>query len=308
MRLTAPTAIREPEDLRFLSTAHRADDSLEIDLTDVEWISPLGVVAVLATCLRADRETLNATVYLPESREVRTYLAAIGLVAELDRTEWVRTKGRSTEDIASSQTELHAWRETEGLDIDPDLTFAPYLPVSRLTTMREVDLAADTLEDRMKEASHLRGGLSDELLTIAVELTANAREHGSACYAVAQAHSGRTSGTPGVHIAVADFGKGLAETLREPYGQMSDGEAIRHAFTERVSGTGRSDRGFGLTQIAEIVDRDPKSVLHIISQSGHVVRTDRQFEVTESEELLFSGTLATAYLPALSPIIDISGG
>ena len=65
-----------------------------------------------------------------------------------------------------------------------------------------------------------------------------------------------------------------------------------------MSGTGRSERGFGLTQIREIVDRDPKSALHIISQSGHVVRTDRHFEVTESEELLFKGTLATAYLPS----------
>ena len=255
------------------------------------------MVAVLATCLRANEESQGATVFLPENRGTRTYLAAVGLLDELTVRGWTLTNDDVPDDriaIAGRQ----GWSEYGDIDIDPDLTFAPYLPVSRLATMREVDLAADTLEDRMQAASHLRGGLSDELLTIAVELTANAREHGSDCYAVAQAHSGRTSGTPGVHIAVGDFGKGLAETLREPYGQMSDGQAIVHAFTERVSGTGRSERGFGLTQIREIVDRDPKSALHIISQSGHVVRTDRHFEVTESEELLFKGTLATAYLPS----------
>ncbi len=85
MRVTAPAQIREPEDLAFLSTAHRARKRLEIDLTDVEWISPLGVVAVLATCLRAEASALGVAVCLPHNREVRTYLAQIGLVAELAR-------------------------------------------------------------------------------------------------------------------------------------------------------------------------------------------------------------------------------
>ena len=138
-------------------------------------------------------------------------------------------------------------------------------------------------------------------MTVAVELTANAREHGSDCYAVAQVHSGRQSGTPGVHIAVADFGDGLAQTLREQYGEMPDDEAIVHAFTEQVSGTGQSERGFGLTQIAEIIDRDPRNVLHIISQAGYVVRSGRQFQIMENESLRFDGTLASAYLFAPPP-------
>ena len=332
MRVTAPREIKDPEDLRFLSPAHLADADLEIDLADVEWISPLGVVAVLAACLRADNEALDAAVFLPEDKGARTYLAATGLLDELEVHGWTLASGGLV-DERIAKVGRPGWSEhgdidieafagasalpqggrplqasIEDIDIDPDLTFSPYLPVSRLSTMREVDLAADQLEDAMRRSPHLRGGLFDELLTIAVELTANAREHGSDCYAVAQAHSGKTSGTPGVRIAVADFGVGLAGTLREHYGPMSDGKAIVHAFTERVSGTGRSERGFGLTQIREIVDRDPKSVLHIVSQSGHVVRTDRQFEVTESEELLFNGTLATAYLPSPSPIIRMSGG
>ncbi len=276
MKVVAPTEIREPEDLAFLSTAHQARKRLEVDLADVEWISPLGVVAVLATCLRADESSLDATVHLPENRAARTYLAQIGFLQELEQ---------------------HDWAVPDDIGVGPNTAIRPHLPVSRLTTIREVDVAADRLEDALRQAAHIRGGLFDELMTVAVELTANAREHGSACYAVAQTYTGQKSGTPGVRLAVADFGEGIARSLRKHYGYMTDGEAIVHAFEERVSGTGRSERGFGLTQVAEIVDREPNSVLHVISHSGHVVRSGGRFQVNENETLRFRGTLASAFLP-----------
>ena len=275
MRVTAPKEIREPEDLKFLSTAHRARKRLEIDLRKVQWISPLGVVAVLASCLRADESSLDATVHLPENRAARTYLAQIGFFTELARYDWT---------------------VPDDIDIDPNADIGPHLPVSRLTTEREVVAASYQLDDALHKAS-LAGGLFDDLIDVAVELAGNAREHGSNCYTVAQTHTGRRSGTPGIHLAVADFGAGFAQTLREFYGEMTDSEAIIRAFEEQVSGTGQSRRGFGLTQIAGVVDMAPDNVLHIVSRSGHVVRSGRRFKSTESESLLFPGTLASVYVP-----------
>ncbi len=298
MRVTAPTEIREPEDLAFLSTAHQARKRLEVDLTDVAWISPLGAVAVLATCLRADTSALDTTVvYLPENRGVRTYLHQIGLLAELAKAEWVLTKLSSPEDVAVAQTEMRDRPELTDIDIDPDVNIGPHLPVSRLTTEREVDVAAEKLDDALREAQYIPGGLADELKTVALELTSNAREHGSPCYGVAQMYTGQRSGTPGIQLAVADFGEGFARTLRRHYGKMADDEAIVLAFEEQISGTGRSARGFGLTQILEIVDREPRNVLHVISKSGHVVRSRGEFRIASRETLLFRGTLASAYLP-----------
>ena len=275
MKVVAPTHIREPEDLAFLSTAHLAQDTLEIDLTDVEWISPLGVVAVLATCLRADASSPDATVFLPENPEARAYLAQIGFLQELEQ---------------------HDWAVPDDIDIDPNADIGPHLPVSRLTTEREVVAASYQLDDALHKAS-LAGGLFDDLIDVAVELAGNAREHGSNCYTVAQTHTGRRSGTPGIHLAVADFGAGFAQTLREFYGEMADSEAIIRAFEEQVSGTGNKRRGFGLSQIAGVVDMAPNNVLHIVSRSGHVVRSGRRFKSTESESLLFPGTLASVYVP-----------
>ena len=273
MKIVAPAQIREPEDLQFLSTAHRARKELEIDLSEVTWISPLGVVAVLASCLRADEASLDATVYLPDSHATHSYLSQIGFLKELEQ---------------------HDWTVPDDSEASPSDEIGPHLAVSRLTTEIEVDLAADLLTEALREAG-LSGGLADDLHTIAAELTANAREHGEECYAVAQTHTGQSSGTPGVHIAVADFGPGFARTLERRYGKMKDSEAIFRGFEEHVSGTGKTGRGHGLGYVAEAIDKHPENVLHIVSRSAHVLRQGGQLKVGES--LAFGGTWASAYLP-----------
>lgn len=204
VKITAPARIREPRDLFFLGRAVRARKRLEIDLAEVEWVSPAGVAALLAACL-----------------------------------------GTSA---------------------------------------------------RPASAAGLSGGLFDELTTVAVELAGNACEHGSECYAVAQTYGGARSGAPGIHLAAADFGAGFARTLRRRYGPMTDGAAIVRAFGEQVSGTGHPYRGFGLSQIVDVIDAAPGNVLHIVSRSGYVTRSAGRFEVHEHEAPLFQGTLVSAYI------------
>ncbi|MXW25824.1 MAG: hypothetical protein F4Z77_05945 [Dehalococcoidia bacterium] len=323
MRVTAPPQVREPEDLSFLSTAHLAEGALEIDLTDVEWISPLGVVAVLATCLRADR-TLGPIVNLPTNLEARTYLAQIRLLDEISRHGWILTSESPTRrrqrlwaetgDILSQleqsgwmeikdsllgssgtpSLDRRDWSEIDDIDIDPSITIGPHLPVSRLVTDSEVESAGNILTDALSRAG-LSGGLGDDLWTIAAELSANGREHGDDCYVVAQTYTGRRSGTPGVHIAVADFGVGFAKRLRQHHGDMPDAEAILHGFRERVSGTGRSDKGNGLGYVSEAIDRHPDNTLHVVSNTGHVLRSGGQLQVVQGVQ--FQGTLASAFLP-----------
>ena len=275
VKITAPARIREPRDLFFLGRAARARKRLESDLADVEWVSPAGVAALLAACLGASaRPTLEATVHLPESREVRTYLKQIGFLAELERNGW----------IGDGDPE-----------VEPDAAIGPHLPVTRLTTENEVIEASYWLQDTLSAAG-LSGGLFDEVTTVAVELAGNACEHGSECYAVAQVDGGARSGAPGVHLAAADFGAGFARTLRRRYGPMTDGEAIARAFGEQVSGTGHPYRGFGLSQIVDVIDAAPGNVLHIVSRSGYVTRSAGRFEVREHEAPLFQGTLVSAYI------------
>ena len=298
VKITAPARIREPRDLSFLGAAARARKRLEIDLADVEWVSPAGVAALLAACLGASaRPALEATVHLPESREARTYLARIGFLAELERNGWDRI---IPSEVDVDDPDIAEWTEVETLDIDPATAIGPHLPVTRLTTRNEVTEASYRLEDAFRTAG-LSDGLFDEMITVAVELADNACEHGSECYAVAQVYGGTRSGAPGVHLAVADFGAGFARTLRGRYGPMTDSEAIVHAFEEQVSGIRHPYRGFGLSQVMDVIDAAPGNVLHIVSRSGYITRSGGRVETHEGKSPLFRGTLASVYIPDRLP-------
>ena len=272
VKITAPARIREPRDLFFLGRAAHARKRLEIDLADVEWVSPAGVAALLAACLGASvRPALEATVHLPESRMVRAYLGQIGFLAELERNGWVGDGDP---------------------EVEPDAAIGPHLPVTRLTTENEVIEASERLYEVFRDAGLAGYGLID----VTVELAGNACEHGSECYIAAEIDSGARSDAPGVHLAVADFGEGFARTLRKRYGPMPDSEAIVRAFGEQVSGTGHPYRGFGLSQIVDVFDAAPGNALHIVSRSGYATRSAGRFEVHEHEAPLFQGTLVSAYI------------
>ena len=275
MRLTAPARIREPLDLSFLGRAARTRDGLEVDLGAVEWVSPAGVAGLLAACLGASANALDATVLLPESRTVRTYLGHIGFLAELERNGWA---GEGEPEPAA------------------DAAIGPHLPVMRLTTENEVVEASERLPAMLNEAG-LGGDLSISLVDVLAEVAGNACEHGSACYVVAEVDTGRGD-APGIHLAVADFGKGFAETLRGKHGRMTDGAAIRHAFTERVSGTGLRERGFGLGQVADVVDVNPENVLWVFSRAGYAIRSRGQFRSGRESHQRFPGTLVAVWVPA----------
>ena len=168
------------------------------------------------------------------------------------------------------------------------------LPVTPLSSESEVDRAAATLQTAL--AGTIAAPDWERIWTVAIELTQNAREHGSACYMVVQTHSGRTSGTPGVHLAVADFGQGFAASLRPVLGRVPDSRAIERAFDERVSATGLPERGFGLGFVADEIDAHHGAELTILSRTGVLRRTEGS-NVVESNPVDFKGTLAEAYFP-----------
>jgi hypothetical protein len=148
--------------------------------------------------------------------------------------------------------------------------------------------------DRLTEALQMSGSPA-ELLTVTydvlAELTNNAREHGSPCYVVAQTHTGNTSGTPGVHLEVADFGPGFCSTLVS-YEPQSETDAVVRAFEDRVSRTGDPRRGFGLGWILNHVDAYPGAVLQIVSRDGLVRREAGAFDCSTGGDC--KGVLASA--------------
>src|SRR6185312_6385802 len=78
----APKEVREAFDIRCFVLPNGTGNAL-IDLSAVEWISPLGVVALLARCLMATTEGVQIVVKLPSNQRARTYLSRIGFYAAL---------------------------------------------------------------------------------------------------------------------------------------------------------------------------------------------------------------------------------
>ena len=270
----APKEVREAFDIRCFVLPNGTGNAL-IDLSAVEWISPLGVVALLARCLMATTEGVQIVVKLPSNQRARTYLSRIGFYAAL------RQQGVNIYE--------------EGFGLDNAYEVRACLPVTRVTGEIEMERASNSLFEALRAS-----GAPAELLMVSydvlAELTNNAREHGSPCYVVAQTHTGRTSGTPGVHIAIADFGPGFRTTLKA-YTPRSETEAIIKAFKDRVSTTGDPLRGLGLGWVLSHVDRYPGATLQIVSRNGLVTRRDGSFARYRGGDC--RGVFASAYFPFL---------
>jgi len=273
VRIAPPTVIRTSDDLDFLCFANRARRYLEVDLSGITWISPMGVVGVLATCLAARERNIAVRVLAPRDRRVRTYLDRVGLYAELERQGW-GLRGNA--------------------DLDGSYRVVGCLPVQPLQSSRDIETATNRLEEALKDVPVVEGAFS-RIITVVVELTENAREHGSACYVVAQMHSGETSGTPGIHVAVADFGPGFSATMRQAYGRIPDEDAVLRAFESGVSGTGLPERGFGLDYVRSDVATYPGATLAVMTRRVRLQLNEGVFAVTVSTD--FRGTLAAAYFP-----------
>ncbi len=258
--LTIPAEVREPLDAACF-VFPRGARAVHIDMRGVRWIAPVGIAALLAQCLQSRDLETDVRVLLPRSREVRSYLRAIGFYRAL------RDQGVPVDEDA--------------FGLDPQYAARPRLPLTKVTTTIEVDGA----HARLIDALHESAASFDHLVAVdivASEILDNALQHGSECFVVAQTHTGERSGTPGVHIAIADFGHGFMRTLAA-YHPASEAEAIEKAFEDGVTGTGEM-RGSGLAEARRYIDGYPGARLAIASRTGFVERANRSFRRAEGPD------------------------
>lgn len=275
IRLAAPPQIRDASDVRFFTYPSDAAGLL-VDLSGVEWISPVGVVALLALCRNAEQVDGigDVTILVPQNTVAKEYLSAIGFHAAL------RDMGGTLEGDVGSATSA---------------SIAACLPVTLVTRESEMEAAANQLEHTLLNLQAPVHVIHATYLLM-TELTNNAWEHGSPCYVVAQTHSGVTSGTPGMHLAIADFGPGFRASLAglDPP-PTNESEAIALAFQEGVTSTGDPQRGLGLSYVAESVDNYPGARFEIVSRDGLVQRRNHDSKLFQGPDC--RGVFVAAYFP-----------
>ena len=269
--LTIPREIHEPLEAACFFLPDDADE-VRIDMSAVRWIAPVGVVALLAQSLRRREQGASLQVTLPRNQEVRSYLKAIGFYQAL------RDQGTPVDE--------------EGFDLDTGYTARPRLSLEKVRNQFEVDQAVSRLTDALGK-SKAPADLIMVMEIVVSELVDNAVQHGTHSYVVAQTHTGARSGTPGVHVAAADFGPGFQRTLAS-YSPASETAAIIKAFEMGVTGT-QEERGVGLSEAREWIDGYPGARLAIASRTGLVERVDGSFRSTEGQDC--GGVFVSMYFP-----------
>lgn len=272
VNLLAPSRIDQAGDVRFFSPPPGTARIL-MDLTEVEWIAPIGIVGLLALMHRAVRDGFEALQIVPSQHQhVWKYLAESGFVSLL---------------------------ESRGVQVEAELREGMDQPVRPLLTARfvqqesEMERAANALWHLLDQV-HAPPEIIQGAYDVMAEVTNNAREHGEGCYVMAQTHTGFTSGTPGAQIAVADLGPGFAATLAA-YAPTSELDAIMRAFEEGVTGTKNPYRGQGLGYVRDAIDSCRWSSLSIISGDAWVERSGGHFVERHGPDC--GGVFVTAYFP-----------
>jgi hypothetical protein len=218
-----------------------------IDLSGLEWATPYDIVALAVICTRLAEQNQRPSLVLPENKQVRAYLVAVGL-AKVIGGQWD--------------------------DADAPLTGdPPLIPLVRLTAPDAWDdLLAGQWPDVL--GTLVAPGLAQGTFEILSELADNATTHGQSptgTFVCAQRYTGSSSGlAAGVWLGIADGGQGIPAHLRNnpKYKAIDeDEELIRLSRRPWVTGT-RDRRGWGLVEVFEEAAKSGPSELVIRSGRG----------------------------------------
>lgn len=226
---------------------------IELDLSGLEFVSPLDLVAMAAWSESLD-SSRRGTVVLPENEDVPSYLE------RMDLLPWMRESGWEVPAApAGPRRELfHKLIELVVLpDFDAVENFADRLP--RLLSGQDPGLK------RTPALGFASGELCDNAISHSGE---------SPIFVAAQRYTGRTSrSAPRLELAVADIGIGIPSHLRgnpRYSGIEQDQEAISLALKPGVTGT-RDRRGYGFFDVLTAAERVGTGELLIFSGHGRAL-------------------------------------
>ncbi|MFI0234566.1 hypothetical protein [Streptomyces sp. NPDC017086] len=213
-----------------LATQGADDGRIVLDARRLLFASPLDLTAAAAAAHAHAAADAQATLLLPDSKDVTAYVQRMDLLKALPPGTHV--EGKVPEEIRNDRS-------------------ATLLEVAALRPD-----TADAISERLGRVAtqHLGARNGRRVFKGIGELIDNAISHGvSTCgaFIAAQAYSGKTTGYRRLEIAVCDTGIGVLTHLRrnpEHAHIATSAEALEHAVRPGVSGT-RDPRGNGLPDL-----------------------------------------------------------
>lgn len=283
--MKAPHQINTVRDIDFLWGFETTGKGV-IDLGQVEFIRPVGVVALLAIIERLKKrsDTPKMAMQLPENPDVREYLRLAGVFDAM--REHVVFEGRQPEDLIP--------------EIQP---VRPMVSCTRFATESDIDSLAAQMETRFQTELVGYASLLQPCHEIFSELASNVVYHADSNggYVLAQQYD--YSPGPVVEIAVADCGIGIRASLQKnPSHSMisSDVQAIEKSLLEGVSSLQDPYRGYGLHHIAGDLKRNKSREMTIRSGQGILtVRGDGKV-TKDYDSPAYLGTIVSVIIPCYS--------
>ena len=236
--MRTPQQINTVRDIDFLWGFETTGKEV-VDLGPIEFIKPVGVVALLAIIERLTRRSdmPKMAIQLPENPDVQEYLRLAGVFDAM--REHVVFEGRQPEEMIAK--------------IQP---VRPMVPCTHFTNESDIDNLAERMEAQFLTELAGYASLLQTCHEIFSELAANVVYHAESDGGYVLAQQYNYSSGPVVEIAVADCGIGIRASLQKnPSHSMisSDLQAIERSLLEGVSSLKDSHRGYGLHHVTDDV-------------------------------------------------------
>ncbi len=253
------------------------------DLCGLRFISAAAMVQIAAACHALARLGYTPSIFTNDNR-VLSYLARMGFISLVQ--EFVRFEPRY-EDIFSQPPEIERY-ESQLL-----------IELTRLENLEAVEFVADKVIEVLRLRLRYRTTEAYDAAIAVSEATQNTFEHGTDTCGLFTMHVYGQGQNRRLEIAIADYGSGLAATLRNnpALGEITtDRIALRRSVKLGVSQFQDQTRGNGLYRLTELTHkyhgtlqiRSGSAVLRITPQNP----TGRTIPVTR-----MPGVQITLHLP-----------
>lgn len=265
--------------------SNASDSQLIIDLSDLRFIEPYGLVSIATAIHGAVSKNLPIVLSVPRDSNSANYVSRMQLGRVLDSfgiTHDLPAVGNSP--LEDTLLELQ--------------TFECFSAVDRLAALvcHRLSASYDTI------------GVTDCLYETVVELCNNAVEHAGAAYSyvAAQVYEANTP-RQRVIVGIGDAGQGFAGSLSNGGIEVNDDDhAMRLALTEEVTASGQPGRGRGLPDACNLVTQLSGSVM-IRSNASRMVRQAGLHNMPSSTPCI-PGTVVGVTIPCGVPPNRSRGG
>lgn len=241
MKLKCTSSLRSIEDvhewLNRCATIYQTldyNERLIVDLGKLEWVSPVGNAALVAT-LHKLIDRYDLVINIPNNDHDEK------VIGYLERMDFFKVCPEKVKNAFESNYDMdrfyyrHRNDQTNGL-----------FELQKTKKYNEVGPLQKSVRDIMKGKLDLNR-VSD-IASIVGELAGNSIEHGkTACFPCVQYYRYQKQ----VEIAICDYGKGIVKSLRKFVSHNSPHEVVEKAITTQATSVQDEDRGRGLLEVKQ---------------------------------------------------------